>query len=503
MLNIKSLFAAMIIGCCMPVAAQNVHIHGTVSGFENGTVVYLMLSDALTASSIASDTIYNGVLSLKATVDDGLSIGELMFNDKKVPSITGREFYLAPGADIEITFSDIKELKSYPLKSNIPQQAEFDRFIEKSRRQLEDFVAVFTEGRPFPEIIAKSDSISDIILVNDMGLLSDTPVGDVWLDKMTDLASGASYKIKRGDFKHLDALRALYERIPEDRRDESPIERIKAYLYPVKSVDVGDDYADAEMFDLEGNSHSLSEFAGKWILLDFWSRGCYPCVMAIPELGSFSKAHSKDVAVVSISSDGIDSWKDASKAHNITWNNWSDGKMDTGIYAVYGCDAIPTFVIISPEGKIADKWAGYYKGIFEQRLQSQLYKRKTSVYSRQGGRVSVENPQCENNATGQTLYISKIENADNGVTLFFDAYSSPELWIKVSPDSWIQTGDGNRYKVTGSEGITLGENYYVGEDGCGSFSITFEPIDGDAEKIDFHESENKNDFHIIGLRLKE
>ena len=291
MFNFKSLISVALVGFSMPLIAQNVHVHGTVSGLKDGTPVLLMLSDGRSAMSIAYDSIRDGAFSLKATVEDGLSVGELLFNDKSVPPIMGREFYLAPGGDIEVTFPGLRELRSYPIKSNVPEQAEADRFIDKSRRQHEEFVELYLRDLSHEEMKAQRDSISAIIEANDIGLLSETPLSEVWIDKLTELANINSIRIKTGGCNNLDALKTLYERIPDYLRDDTRIERIKTFLYPPKTVEIGDDYADGAMFDLEGNPHSLSEFAGKWILLDFWSRGCYPCIMALPELEAFSKMH--------------------------------------------------------------------------------------------------------------------------------------------------------------------------------------------------------------------
>ena len=504
MTRIKNLFAVIaLLASCLPIAAQNVHVHGTVAGIKDGTPVLLMLSDGRSATSIAYDSIRDGVFSLKSTVEDGLSIGYVLFDDNNLPSIMGRKFYLAPGADIEVTFSGPKELRSYPIKSNVPEQAESDRFIDKSRRQHEEVVELFLSGLSHEETKEQRDSISAIIMANDIELLSEMPLSEVWIDKLTELAYDNYLSVKTGDYSNLDELKTLYERIPDYLRDDTRIERIKTFLYPPKTVEIGDDYADGAMFDLEGNPHSLSEFAGKWILLDFWSRGCYPCIMALPDLEAFSQVHPDDVAVVSISSDETEAWKDASKHHNLTWHNWCDGKMDAGIYALYGCEAIPTFVLISPEGKVADKWAGCGPGQFERKLQSQIYKRKSPVYTKQKGRFSAEYPRCEKNATNSLLQISKIENTDKGLTLFFDAYSSPKYWMKIAPEARIQTPDGNRYKVIATEGITLGEEYYVGQDGHGAFSITFEPVPAETAVLDFYESENPSDFHITGVSLTE
>ena len=41
--------------------------------------------------------------------------------------------------------------------------------------------------------------------------------------------------------------------------------------------------------------------------------------------------------------------------------------------------------------------------------------------------------------------------------------------------------------MTGSEGITLGEEYRVGDDGEGTFSLTFGPLPEGTATIDFAE----------------
>lgn len=59
--------------------------------------------------------------------------------------------------------------------------------------------------------------------------------------------------------------------------------------------------ADFKFQDLQGKSHRLSDYRGKWVLVNFWATWCPPCLNEIPELISLHEAHKdKDLVVIGI-----------------------------------------------------------------------------------------------------------------------------------------------------------------------------------------------------------
>ena len=49
---------------------------------------------------------------------------------------------------------------------------------------------------------------------------------------------------------------------------------------------------------LDGDQHSLSDYRGKWVVVNYWATWCRPCLEEIPELEIFHNNHHSELAVV-------------------------------------------------------------------------------------------------------------------------------------------------------------------------------------------------------------
>ena len=117
----------------------------------------------------------------------------------------------------------------------------------------------------------------------------------------------------------------------------------------------GDAAPDFTVKDLDGKTFSLSEYRGKYVLLDFWATWCGPCVGETPNLKAVYDAFYKDkrftMVSLSLDKDPADPRKFAQR-REIAWTqgflgDWSNDKV-TESYGVY---AIPQIILIGPDGK--------------------------------------------------------------------------------------------------------------------------------------------------------
>ncbi|SEN03525.1 Thiol-disulfide isomerase or thioredoxin [Nitrosospira multiformis] len=55
--------------------------------------------------------------------------------------------------------------------------------------------------------------------------------------------------------------------------------------------------------DHTGKKLSLSDFKGKWVLVNFWATWCPPCLKEIPDLVSLYESRKKDIMVIGVAMD--------------------------------------------------------------------------------------------------------------------------------------------------------------------------------------------------------
>lgn len=70
----------------------------------------------------------------------------------------------------------------------------------------------------------------------------------------------------------------------------------------------------------------------------------------------------------------------------------------------------------------------------------------------------------------------RVELTDTATIVHVKAQYKPKWWIRIKEDAYLETPDGNQYKLKYGKGIVPGAEHYMPESGVSEFDLVFEPI---------------------------
>ncbi|MDE5886667.1 MAG: TlpA family protein disulfide reductase [Muribaculaceae bacterium] len=121
---------------------------------------------------------------------------------------------------------------------------------------------------------------------------------------------------------------------------------------------------DFTLLDLDGKEVSLSQFKGKWVILDFWGSWCIWCIKGFPELKEAYQKYKDVLEIVGVDcNETEEAWRAGVKKYELPWVNVYNPKT-TNLLDEYGVQGFPTKAIIDPEGKIRNITTGHNPGFF-------------------------------------------------------------------------------------------------------------------------------------------
>lgn len=152
--------------------------------------------------------------------------------------------------------------------------------------------------------------------------------------------------------KHVVLAGLAYAFRVSDSGDTLTLEPVKAASNYVRNrLTPGEPIKDIALFNIRGADVSLGKFRDKYVLLDFWSLSCPPCVVAIPQIARI--ANRQLVVVIGITPDANDDRLARFIAsHNVTWDIVSEDHDSARIYSRLRIDRFPSYFLIGPDGRL-------------------------------------------------------------------------------------------------------------------------------------------------------
>lgn len=150
----------------------------------------------------------------------------------------------------------------------------------------------------------------------------------------------------------------LYNALTKELKNTTEGKAIKIWLDQSVKLAIGDKAPDFQLPNLQGTSIALSNFKGKYVLLEFGASGCGPCRMENPNLlKAYQNYQDKGFEILSV-------WLDKSKNHwestvakdQMIWTTVSDLQGNHGVVPLtYNVIDIPDNYLLNPAGEVIAK----------------------------------------------------------------------------------------------------------------------------------------------------
>lgn len=357
----KQLLSILITVLAFPAIAQQAFtIKGDIVSLKTGDKVYL---DYFTLGKIDSAVVTDGKFEFK-----GNATAPLEARLKKTKRL-GNDFigfYIEPG-DINVRSAGLlKDAQVSGTPTNLDKNA-----LDGALKPFED-KRILIKGEPNKLTPAQLEDkeLIDSWLVRYMKALEEISMvrlnyakdhpnsfmSLISIDKaLTDLAP-----LTMTNEKIFIDLEATFLKLNPKLKDHEMGKSLAEKIKEAKKISVGATAMEFIQNDANNKPVKLSDFKGKYVLVDFWASWCKPCRAESPNLvAAYNKHKNANFQIVSISLDLAsqkEAWLKASKEDGVMWTNLCDlNPSRNEIAAAWNIEMIPASFLIDPTGKIIAK----------------------------------------------------------------------------------------------------------------------------------------------------
>ena len=157
----------------------------------------------------------------------------------------------------------------------------------------------------------------------------------------------------------LASLQAAYDHLTGDQKTNYAAKKIKQEIERKQTGVKGSETPMFAGITLQGDTITLENYQGKYVLLNFWSPSCIACWDQFPPFKSFyHQYHDKGLEIINVNLDDDNAaWQNAVDVAQINaWKQISYRFNKSNIGVMYGVKSVPVSILIDPQSNIINRF---------------------------------------------------------------------------------------------------------------------------------------------------
>ena len=339
-------------------------LNGTVNGVNTG-LMYLYYSNSKGARVKDSSIISNGKFSFKGKIDEP-TMAYLALKEETRNQNHSTDFFMEPSV-MTVTlplnkFSDAKFAGSKTQAQYAALQTKKQKIQDRWKVVMDTLSAVNKRSNvQFQELKnwvlqpyhAEMEEL-------DYAFFASHPQSPVTANMLRYYVSSLP----------LDSLQMYYDKLGKKVQQTNDGKDLANEIEKLRGGSPGSIAKNFTATDINGKELSLSDFKGKYVLLDFWASWCVPCRAGNPHLKElYSKYKDKGIEFIGVSDDdrNHDAWHKAVEKDGLPWRHVLRGfdmeklmnnePNEKDISEKFGIHTLPTKILIDRSGKIIGRYS--------------------------------------------------------------------------------------------------------------------------------------------------